>query len=412
MKQKKTGSFSIRGLKGFRRMANGKIECQKSINGKRYWSSFDKELDAYHWKKNFHPLLNPNPERNPVSHRTGGALQLRGQHFGQEESNGRNYEVTFGEVWEFYLTSHLATKEIHTQYNNKRTAKNFYGPLMAMRMADINRFSISNLIAEKKAEVLRCPLKSSHRYNFNNELKKLSTLLNWYSKNFDEHFRNPICDLHRNQGFIRAKKPVRKKMSSTELIRFLEAIREVPHGEFWADMAETQLYLSARIGEIGGLQWDMVNFAEGTIEISKVAVYIKKRFYALKDYTKNGENRVLNMNQRLQEILSRRFLDKNISDGFVFHINGMPPSKQRIDQAYNKAFKLAGLPYRGTHCLRHTMANLVRGHLSLEHAKALGGWKSSKVVELIYTDAPAKLKQESVDCIENVLRLERLKKVF
>ena len=49
------------------------------------------------------------------------------------------------------------------------------------------------------------------------------------------------------------------------------------------------------------------------------------------------------------------------------------------------------------------MANLTRSHLSLDHAKALGGWKSSKVVELIYTDTPIKLGKESVDCIEKVL---------
>lgn len=39
------------------------------------------------------------------------------------------------------------------------------------------------------------------------------------------------------------------------------------------------------------------------------------------------------------------------------------------------------------------------------------GWKSSKVVELIYTDTPTKLKQESVDCIENLLVLEQSKRV-
>jgi integrase len=55
-------------------------------------------------------------------------------------------------------------------------------------------------------------------------------------------------------------------------------------------MAETQLYLSARIGEVSGLQWSNINFNTGKIEIANVAVYLEKRFYALKEHTKNGEH--------------------------------------------------------------------------------------------------------------------------
>jgi integrase len=281
---------------------------------------------------------------------------------------------------------------------------------MGIKMCNLNRLTVSSLIAEKKAEVLRSPTKRSHRCNFNNELKKLSTLLNWYSRNFDLTYTNPISELHKAEGFLRKIKPVKKKMTALEVLRFFDSMKELSNGQFWSDLAETQLFLSARIGEIGGLQWESIDFQAGTIEVSHVAVYLKKRFYALKDHTKNGESRIVLMNKRLQEILARRFKLKEADCNFVFHIGGLPPSKQRIDNNYNKAFRSPKLSFSGTHCLRHTMANLVRSQLSLEHAKALGGWKSSKVVELIYTDTPTKLKQESVDCIENLLLLEQSKR--
>lgn len=50
------------------------------------------------------------------------------------------------------------------------------------------------------------------------------------------------------------------------------------------------------------------------------------------------------------------------------------------------------------------MANLIREHLSLDHAKAAGGWRSSRVVELIYTDTPSHLSHESLTKIEDVLQ--------
>lgn len=51
------------------------------------------------------------------------------------------------------------------------------------------------------------------------------------------------------------------------------------------------------------------------------------------------------------------------------------------------------------------MANLIREHLSLDHAKAAGGWKSSRVVELIYTETPTHLSHESLTKIEDVLSI-------
>ena len=73
-----------------------------------------------------------------------------------------------------------------------------------------------------------------------------------------------------------------------------------------------------------------------------------------------------------------------------------------IQYRYNKALKKAGLNHKfaSTHIMRHSMANLVRERLGVEHAQAVGGWKNRDMVEHIYTDMPAHLTENAIKNIE------------
>lgn len=46
--------------------------------------------------------------------------------------------------------------------------------------------------------------------------------------------------------------------------------------------------------------------------------------------------------------------------GFVFHVNGVPLSYAVIQLNYREAQRKSGVPYSGTHILRHGMATLAR----------------------------------------------------
>ena len=90
---------------------------------------------------------------------------------------------------------------------------------------------------------------------------------------------------------------------------------------------------------------------------------------------------------------------------FVFHIDGRPLKYREIQYRYDKALKKAGLKhkYSATHILRHSMANLVRERLGLEHAQAVGGWKTRSLVEHVYTQQPAHLTHDALKNIENFM---------
>ena len=50
------------------------------------------------------------------------------------------------------------------------------------------------------------------------------------------------------------------------------------------------------------------------------------------------------------------------------------------------------------------MANLVRERMGIEHAQAVGGWKTRELVEHVYTDTPAHLTRDALDNIEDFMQ--------
>ena len=123
------------------------------------------------------------------------------------------------------------------------------------------------------------------------------------------------------------------------------------------------------------------------------------------------------MTGTLRNILERRFKEQcplKFKDGrsekmvpcnFVFHQDGHPIGYRYIQYRYNKALKKAGPCHKfaSTHILRHSMANLVRERLGIEHAQAVGGWKSREMVENVYTERPAHLTEDALKNIEEFM---------
>ena len=208
----------------------------------------------------------------------------------------------------------------------------------------------------------------------------------------------------------------KKKMRKHELLSFFQALGE--EGTLWRDFAEVQFFFSGRVQEVAGLQWGSVDFIDGIIEIENVAIWdSKKGFHHLKNCTKNGEERRVPMTRRLYTILKRlaekklpsivedKRTGKHRSVNFVFHIKGQPLKYRMIQYRYNHALKQAGLgdKYSATHILRHSMANLVRERMGIEHAQAVGGWKTRALVEHVYTESPAHLTKDALENIEDFM---------
>jgi integrase len=412
-------SVNYQGIKGIRKdVKNNTYLVEKYIRGKRFNSTFMTIKEAADWKKNFHPSLNLTPLTKLKNKKLVDKLKELGSEFKHQDSlvlkNGNDFGYTFSDVWKLYVSKHLSTVEKSTRDRRLQDAKLFLAGLMDKKMVFMTARFISDYLEQKKEEAVLDP--KSLRYSFDGNLKSLKAIFNWYREHVDAQFVNPILKRHKKEGVIRKIPKKKKKMRKHELLLFFDWLEK--DDIFWRDLAEVQFYFSGRVQEVAGLQWESIDFVDGIIEIENVAVWgPQKSFQYLKDAPKNGEERFVPMNKRLFSILQRRLeqrraskvedtrIGKLVPCDFVFHLEGQPLKYRTICYRYNKALRKAGLgnKYSSTHILRHTMANLVRERLGIEHAQAVGGWKTRELVEHVYTDRPAHLTKDALKNIEDFM---------
>jgi integrase len=404
---KKQRFIPLKNYKGIRKDSiTGKYVARKTIDRKMYSETFEKVSDAVQWRLTFHPLLT-NSKVNLKSDKSTTLSKVI-----QSKPNGSDNRFSFGEVWELYKKQHFPTLEPQTVESRLKFAKYFFPDLMNFKMTEINP-ELIDVFLQKKVEEAK-ELGHGKRENFDNDLKCLKAFLNWYRENYDGLFVIPVLKRHYTAGIIRKVVKSKKKMNLKQVKLFLSSFRY----DFWRDFAEFHFFLAGRCQEPGGLQWSNVDYENRTITITDVAIWGNdKQFKRLKEKPKNGETRIVHINDRMMEILKKRELDVpkypcpffRESNGerlnFVFHFKGVPVSYRQIQHHYNKALKIAGLfpEFRSTHILRKAMANVVRSEMGLDAAQAAGGWKSREVVEKIYTDVPDKLNVEAVEHVGKMI---------
>ncbi len=399
---------ALKNYKGIRKdSVTGKYVARKTIHGKQYCETFKSVSEAIRWRSNFHPLLT-NTEVKGKKENTDKDLFVKIQ----SRPNGLDQRFTFADVWKLYQEQYFPFLEKQTIDDRIKLANSFFPDLMSFKMVEINPELIDLFMSKQVAKAKK--VKHKKRKNFDNDLKCLKAIFNWYRENYDGMFVMPILKRHKAMGIIRSlPKRNSKKMSLEQVRLFFDAF----DNQFWRDFAETHFYMAGRSQEVAGLQWESIDFEGGVIRVSDVAIWGEnKRFTRLKEIPKNGEERIVYMNSRLLEIFKRRHQKRSAipceffrdSTGqrldFVFEIDGEPVTYRAIQYNYNKALKKAGLfeQFKSTHILRKAMANIVRQELGLDAAQAVGGWKSREVVEKTYTDAPKELNKKAVEFVEKL----------
>jgi integrase len=408
---KKKRFVALKNYKGIRKdLVTGKYVARKTINKKEYSESFSRISDAVQWRSNFHPLLTSTEISKNT---TIDDYQKDLKTVVQTRHNGVDQRFTFADVWELYKKQYFPNLEQQTIDDRLKFARYFFPDLMPLKMTEITP-ELLDAFMEKQVAKAKA-IGHRRRKNFDNDLKCLKAILNWYRENYDGMFIMPVLKRHKVMGIIK-KMPKRnsQKMTLEQVQLFLDSFED----QFWRDFAEIHFFMAGRSQEIGGMQWENVNFAKGLIRVSDVSIWGEnKRFTRLKEIPKNGEERIVYLNTRMKTILMRRQQNKSNklcpffreSTGerlsFVFEIDGVPVSYRSIQYHYNKALKKAGLyaQFKSTHILRKAMANIVRQEMGLDAAQAAGGWKSREVVEKTYTDAPDKLNKEAVDFMEKMV---------
>ena len=313
--------------------SSGSFMSTKRLNGKLYQKSFESLAEAQYWR----------------------------QHFKKES---KSYS-TLKDVWKCMQEMHFPTLALST-INIWKRRYILLQELEHLSMNEITSSQISSWIIQKvilfKDESYQSLRGNAGRCNLNNELNLLVTIFYWY-KQSDVYEKEaialtcPVKKKHREQGFIKPIPDRRKNINLDHTLVFLEELKPL-----YKDLATLQFYCAARIGEVAGLQWSCIDFKNRRMLIKHTCLWdnSSKKFTTLKNFPKNKETRPVFITQEIMEILERRSTFRLPGNNFVFHVDGRPLNYGTIQVNYRNAQRKSGIPYTGTHILRHGMAKLAR----------------------------------------------------
>jgi len=265
---------------------------------------------------------------------------------------------TIVEEWRSRCFGHFA---LGTQVAYDKLIRLYFGPLTNLGVRQITSRQIDLWIDELKKQSTR----SIKRRNFVHELQLLSTILRYYAEYHDEdrEFQFPIKKRHRKTADLgRGMKTPPKDLTATEFARFRDELARSRHGRLYAVLATVQYFQALRISEAAALHWEDVVFhplqpSKSRLKVCRAVIWPRKK--GLNSFVRTGfKNADSNEGLKEQPLFREAFealrlLYQPGAQGLIFSIEAQHLDYRSIQFQYDQAFKRAGLPYRGTHIMRH-----------------------------------------------------------
>lgn len=343
---------------------SGRYQALKKINGKQHAESFDSIRQALNWRNTFN-----------------GTRQAK---------VGLKATSTLGDVWKRMKELHFPSLEKSTRRIWERRWTSL-SDLADYHMEDISSTVINRWLEKKKKYFISDEYAAlgrgvAGRCNLYNELNLFQTIFNWYKSEdeFEEESKDlstPLRPRHKNMAFIKdtPKKPDDKKIPVEAAFKFFSALSEL-----YRDLAMMQFYCAGRVGEVAGIQISNIYADQEYLLIKNTVIWNDHKYFDyLKSFPKNKEQRRVHIHAAIKEILERRLKAKKQGCDYLFHVDGKPLNYATIQSNYRWAQKKTGIPYTGTHCLRHGMATLARkvGGMGLDSVIAMTGHKDLKLAD-------------------------------
>lgn len=399
----------IKGAKGiYQNEITHKYLVEKRVCGKLHTSTFLSLFEAKQWQKKF----------------DGTKVK---------EDNEQSKCSTLKEVWESMQRNHFpilatSTKDIWLRrYKLIQTLEHL--PMDQITPSKISDWVIYWVTHFSSEDYQNSGRGRSGRCNLNNELNLFVCIFNWYKQSelFEKEALNLTCPVkkkHKKMGFIKPLPDKRKQIELKDAYLFFEFLQPL-----YRDLAKMQFYTAGRIGEVSGIQWKNVDLKNRRLLIKETCVWdmTLKTFIELKPFPKNREPRAVFITDEIMEVLLRRQAFKLPANDYVFHVDGSPLNYGTIQVNYRAAQRKSGVPYTGTHILRHGMAKLARQvGGGLDAVIAMTGHKDLKLAdhysktteddqkhfsEMIMKHIRNKMNDDSnaETDFENVIRLKRAK---
>lgn len=224
---------------------------------------------------------------------------------------------------------------------------------------------------------------SSVRKDFKRELEIFGTVLRWYiDSNDNAKLILPFKKRHKKMAFLREGITRDKKfMLPEESERWLQALKIVAPEMYAAGFIQLNQVL--RISELAAMKWTNLNVAHRTYRMCEHVIWPRvhgasPQILLGTKTMKAGQHFDIPLRDEVIELLQT--LSRHPESDLIFHDSGRVLTYRQFQHAYDKAFKHTGLPYRGTHVLRHTGATQFLDETGDVLAlKQMGNWAELKV---------------------------------
>src|SRR5690625_1464008 len=116
-----------------------------------------------------------------------------------------------------------------------------------------------------------------------------------------------------------------------------------------------------RIGEASALQWDDIDFEEGTLKISKTLYYKNASNYRFTEPKTKASIRVIALDSDTLSLLRdwKVAQQKQCKTNFILSYNGIPTQKYTVSHSIKRFAKAANIHRIKIHGLRHSHASLL-----------------------------------------------------
>lgn len=271
---------------------------------------------------------------------------------------------TFREVVAEYKRRKYPTLAQGTRDQYDKLLRLYLWPLMDLDIAGLTSSAVDEWI-----DWLKSPnagfLENPSRKDFKHELRLLNTILNYYCEYHDDvRFAHPIKRRHREDVVLdRRRQPSPKDLTESEFLKFRAKLVEGPRGKVLGMLATIQFYHALRINEAAGLYWEDIHLdlqdpMKSRLRVVRSVEWIRRKGYraTVKPGFKNSKSTNGIKEQPLTIETFKILYEARSSTGntgLAFSDNDQPLEYRWIQHAYDTAFKKAGLPYRGTHVMRH-----------------------------------------------------------
>ena len=161
------------------------------------------------------------------------------------------------------------------------------------------------------------------------------------------------------------------------------------------------LYSGLRIGELIALQWSDIDFAKGTLTVSK-SCHDGKNGLIIDEPKTAASRRTIPLPKQLMPLV--KMLKKRSDSDFVVSSHGKPVSVRSYQRSFELLLKKLDIPHRGFHSLRHTFATrAIECGMDVKTLSEILGHKNPTVTLNRYAHSLMEHKQDMMNRLGKLL---------